>query len=82
MEYSVGIRLQANRYYSNDIKNIIIFSLPGPYRVNHDALNDLDKGGEHIFIFKNYDPAANFAKDMFYNHSNKFIVRPYFVIKD
>ena len=81
MNPTVSIKFKKPRDYSNQHKDFIIFSLPGPYRVSRDILNSLDKGGVHHFEFKNQDVAAKFAKDVFSNRNNIFDVTTNFVVQ-
>ena len=74
MSYTVTISIRQNRDYSNSTKDKIIGALPGPYKVSHAALDDLDKGGSHVFEFKNEEPAANFANQVFSNWNTTFDV--------
>lgn len=80
MTYTVTISIRNNRDYSNISKDIIIYALPGPYKVSHSDLDDLDKGGSHTFSFMNEAPAANFAKKIFLQFNAKFDVRTNFHI--
>ena len=78
---SVSVKFKKPRDYSNQYKDVIIFSLPGPYRVSRDVLNSLDKGGVHKFEFKNEDVAAKFAKDLFFELNNILDITTNFKIK-
>ena len=75
----VSVKFKKARDYSNENKDHIIFSLPGIYRVSREDLNDMDKGGVHIFSFKNQDPAEKFAKELFGKFNNIFEITTDFI---
>lgn len=81
MGYIVSVRFVNNRAYSNANKDKLIFALPPVYRVSREVLNDMDNLGCHHFVFKGYAAAANFAREIFFNHSNTFSISINFTIQ-
>ncbi|MGR6831320.1 hypothetical protein [Aliivibrio wodanis] len=78
--YTVKIKFRRNSDYSNELKNVLITKLGGPYKVTQEALNDMQRSGDHNFKFPTKEVADRFASSVFNSHNDIFDVRTDFTI--
>jgi hypothetical protein len=78
MSFDVIISFRNNSEYSNLNKNILISLLPGPYKISHETLSDMDKKGKHIFSFPKEEVATKFAQSVQGGHNSIFDVQTNF----
>ncbi|CAH1531263.1 conserved hypothetical protein [Vibrio harveyi] len=78
--YNVIISFRRNSDYSNELKNVLISKLGGPYKVTQEALNDMQRMKPHYFEFPSKEVAARFANSVFSTHNDVFDIQTDFTL--
>lgn len=74
----IEVRFRKEGDVSNQAKDQLIDALPGPYKVDHEDLNDMNRGKFRAFGFKTSQVAARFATRLLAHAGGTFDVKPGF----